>query len=136
MTRFAAAALALLAASSIGAQQNDIDRWWAHVVYLADDSMQGRQTGSAEHLKAAEYVAAQLRRAGLQPGNGNSYLQPVEFVTREVDEPNSSLALVRDVDETAAQVLDHLDALRLATREGVRLAIQAQVLEPDVDHVL
>ena len=100
MTRFAAAALAVLAAASIGAQQNDIDRWWAHVAYLADDSMQGRQTGSAEHLKAAEYVAAQFRKAGLQPGNGDSYLQPVEFVTREVDEPNSSLALVRDGVET------------------------------------
>jgi Zn-dependent M28 family amino/carboxypeptidase len=95
-----AAALGLLAAASIHAQPNEIDRWWAHVVYLADDGLEGRQTGSPGHLKAAEYVAEQFRKAGLKPGNGSSYLQPVEFVTREVDEPNSSLALVRDGVET------------------------------------
>ena len=101
MNRFAAAAaLTAAAAVSTGAQQNDIDRWWAHVVHLADDSMQGRQTGSPEHLKAAAYVASQFRKAGLLPGNGSEYLQPVEFVTREVDEANSSLALVRDGVET------------------------------------
>src|SRR5262249_11010741 len=27
--------------------------WWAHVQYLADDSMRGRLTGSEDYLKAA-----------------------------------------------------------------------------------
>ena len=34
------------------------------------------------------------------------------------------------------EVLDHLDALRLAARERVGLAIEGQVVEADVDHVL
>ena len=31
--------------------------WWRHVVFLADDDMRGRETGSPEHRKAAEYAA-------------------------------------------------------------------------------
>ena len=100
MKRTALVAAALLASVSTSAQQAEIDRWWAHVVYLSDDGLRGRQTGSPEHLKAAEYVAEQFRRAGLKPGAGQGFLQPVEFVTRSVDEPNSSVALVRDGVET------------------------------------
>ena len=40
---------------------------------------------------------------------------------------------VHHVDQAAAEVLDHLDALRLAARERVGLAVQAQVVEADVD---
>ncbi len=43
---------------------------------------------------------------------------------------------VHHVDEAAAEVLHHLDPLRLAARERGGLAVQAQVVEPDVDHVL
>lgn len=96
MKRLAFVALVLIGAPAPHAQQSDIDRWWAHIVYLSDDSMQGRQTGSPEHRKAAEYVAEQLRKAGLKPGAGRGYLQPVDFVSRQVVEDKSSLAIVRD----------------------------------------
>ena len=43
---------------------------------------------------------------------------------------------VHHVDEAAAEVLDHLDALRLAAGQRVGLAVEAQVVEPDVDHGL
>ena len=36
-------------------------RWWSHVAALADDKLEGRNTGSPGHRKAAEYVAAELR---------------------------------------------------------------------------
>ena len=49
-----AALMLLLGAAGLGAQQREIDRWWSHVVYLADDRMQGRQTGSKEHREAAD----------------------------------------------------------------------------------
>src|SRR2546422_6419571 len=32
-------------------------RWWAHVQFLADDKLEGRDTGSEGHRKAAAYVA-------------------------------------------------------------------------------
>lgn len=71
------------------------DRWWAHVSFLADDAMKGRETGSPEHRKAAEYVAAEFKRAGLEPGGTAGYLQPVSFRSRRIVEAQSSLALVR-----------------------------------------
>jgi Zn-dependent M28 family amino/carboxypeptidase len=69
--------------------------WWKHVAFLAHDEMRGRETGSPEHRKAANYVAEALADAGVQPGGGNGYLQPVTFRSRRIDEARSSLALVR-----------------------------------------
>lgn len=70
--------------------------WWRHVATLAHDSMRGRETGSAEHRRAAAYVADVFRRAGLRPAGTDGYLQTVRFRTRRVVEERSSLALVRD----------------------------------------
>src|SRR5262249_10199568 len=38
-----------------------------HVEYLASDAMKGRLTGTPEARKAAEYIAGQLKKDGLQP---------------------------------------------------------------------
>jgi len=70
-------------------------RWFAHVEFLADDDMRGRETGSPEHRKAADYVADQFERAGLEPAGIAGYMQPVTFRSRRIDESKSSLALVR-----------------------------------------
>jgi Zn-dependent M28 family amino/carboxypeptidase len=69
-------------------------QWWAHVQFLADDSMKGRDTGSPEHRKAAEYVADHFKRAGLEPAGTKGYFQPVSFRSRRIVEAQSSLALV------------------------------------------
>jgi Zn-dependent M28 family amino/carboxypeptidase len=74
----------------------DGDRWWSHVKFLADDRLEGRDTGSEGYRKAAAYVAAEFQQAGLKPGGGNGYLQPVRFRSRRIVEEKSSLALVRD----------------------------------------
>ena len=72
------------------------DLWWAHIQYLADDSMQGRDTGSDGYRKAVEYVAGKMETFGLKPAGTDGYLQPVQFETRQLVEDESSLALVRD----------------------------------------
>ncbi len=54
-TTLAVASVAFLAAA------NDATRWWSFVQYLASDAMEGRNTGSDGHRKAAEYVAAQFQ---------------------------------------------------------------------------
>jgi hypothetical protein len=72
------------------------DRWWAHVRFLADDALEGRETGSAGHRKAAAYVAAELQKAGVLPAGSDGYLQPVRFRSRRILEDQSSLALVRN----------------------------------------
>jgi Zn-dependent M28 family amino/carboxypeptidase len=74
-------------------------RWWSHVSVLADDKLEGRDTGSPGHRKAAEYVAAEFARAGLQPAGTDGYFQTIQFKSRKVVDERSSLALIRDSKE-------------------------------------
>jgi hypothetical protein len=55
----------------------------ADVSFLAADTLQGRGTPSAGLEIAAEYIAAEFRRAGLDPGGDDGYFQaaPFESVT-------------------------------------------------------
>jgi hypothetical protein len=71
------------------------EHWFAHVKYLADDSLQGRNAGSPGHRKAAEYLAAQLKQAGMKPLFKGSYLQPVELRSRKVLREGTSATLLR-----------------------------------------
>ena len=81
---------------SIGlALRADANRWWSHVKVLADDSMEGRNTGSPGHTRAAEYVASEFRKAGLEPAGTDGFIQTVAFDTRRIVESGSSLTLVR-----------------------------------------
>ena len=68
--------------------------WWSHVKFLADDSLEGRETGSEGLRKAQAYAVEQLHKAGLEPAGVNGFYQPVHFNQYEVDEAKSSLALV------------------------------------------
>jgi hypothetical protein len=50
---------------------------------FADDSMQGRETGTDGHLKSTAYIARELKRLGVQPGGDEgSYFQEVPMVRR------------------------------------------------------
>ncbi len=71
--------------------------WWKHVQVLADDSMQGRQTGSAEYLRAAAYVVGQFKADGLEPaGKDGTFYQPVKFDVQRVIAEKSSMTLTVD----------------------------------------
>jgi Peptidase family M28 len=70
--------------------------WWDYVKVLADDSMEGRETGSEGLRKAQAYIVEQLKSAGLEPAGDNGFYQPVKLVSRQIDESGSSLALVRN----------------------------------------
>ena len=75
-------------------QNFDGKTWWDYVKVLASDDMEGRETGSAGLRKASAYVVQQLEKAGLQAAGSNGFYQPVQFVSRQIDESGSSLALV------------------------------------------
>jgi Zn-dependent M28 family amino/carboxypeptidase len=70
--------------------------WWDYVKVLADDSMEGRETGSEGLRKAQAYIVEQLKSDGLQPAGSNGFYQPVKLISRQIDESASSLALVRN----------------------------------------
>src|SRR5262252_3447266 len=49
----------------------DEKTWWDYVKVLADDNMQGRETGSPGLRKAQAFVVDQLKRNGLEPAAVN-----------------------------------------------------------------
>ena len=73
-------------------------------------------------------------RVALVPQLLQQFVEPV-YVTRV--QPDAGLIEdVHDIDQAAADVLDHLYPLRLAAGERIRGPVKAEVLQADVDHVL
>lgn len=70
--------------------------WWDYIKVLADDKMEGRDTGSRGEHAAQEYAVDQLKKAGLEPAGTNGFYQPVRFVSRHIIEKDCSLTLVHD----------------------------------------
>jgi hypothetical protein len=79
-----------------GARHFDGQSWWNQVKVLADDKMEGRETGSRGERAAQEYAAEQFKNAGVKPAGVNGFYQPVKFVSRQIAEKDCSLTLVRD----------------------------------------
>jgi Peptidase family M28 len=69
-------------------------QWWADISALANDSMEGRQTGSAGYMRAAQYVITRFKAEGLKPAGTSGFTQPVEFEQQLVDQNASSLDLI------------------------------------------
>src|SRR5262245_56291555 len=67
--------------------------WWNYVWVLAADDMEGRETGSTGLRKAQDYVVEQLKSAGLEPAGMKGYFQPIQLVSRQIVEKESSLTL-------------------------------------------
>src|SRR5205085_9913472 len=70
----------------------DDHSWWTHVKFLADDSLEGRDTDSEGLQKAQAYAVEQLQQANLQPAGSNGFYQHVHFNQFQFLEHNSTLA--------------------------------------------
>jgi len=93
--------LAILGTAPSNTNHFDGKSWWGHVKVLADDNLQGRETGSEGLRQAEQYIVEQakkdgLQAAGSQESGGTSFYQPVRFESRQIVEKDSSLALVRN----------------------------------------
>jgi hypothetical protein len=111
----------------------------ADVSFLASDLLEGRDTPSRGLDLAAEYIAAQYRRAGLEPVGDDGYYQTANFVTvtantegldftldangATVKAATASIAL----QEPVALTLDHAAVVKVAMDD--QAAIEA--LTPD-----
>jgi Zn-dependent M28 family amino/carboxypeptidase len=117
-----------LACAAVSPAQNgsashfDGNSWWAHVKYLADDSLEGRDTGSEGLRKAQAYAVEQFQKAGLEAAGANGFYQPIRFVQFEVYESNSSLNLVAGDKSTALSFADDAFISTRATRESTKLS--------------
>jgi hypothetical protein len=51
----------------------------AHVMYLADDKLEGRRTGTTGELLAMQYISEQFKKDGLLPKGTNGYIQEFDI---------------------------------------------------------
>ena len=131
--RFAVVAFAVLVAAPLVAQGpspvgDEQTRWWTHVKTLADDTFEGRQTGSDGYRKAAAYVAEQFERAGLKPAGTKGYFQAVQFTRRRIVEAQSQVALVQGGNAGKEDVLRFGDDITINLRAELTPSVDAPMV--------
>ena len=68
-----------------------------HMEILASDEMLGREAGTENYDKAAQYVIDNFKVLGLQPlGHNGSYKQPIRFLESKLDIESTELILFKD----------------------------------------
>jgi hypothetical protein len=86
---------------------------------IADDSMEGRDTGRRGGLRSAQYIAGELKRLGLEPaGNNGTYLQQIPWISRMPD----TTAVLRVGETTLRWGADYL----VLPKVGFALALGGQ----------
>jgi len=103
----------LLGAPSFAAPDENLSpsakQWWADVSFIASDTNEGRQTGSAGYMRAADYVIGRMKAEGLAPAGENGFLQQVTFEQQVVDQDASRASLVNaDGSEAPLKIGDAL----------------------------
>jgi hypothetical protein len=98
--------------------------WWHTTEALSNDSMEGRDTGSAAYQRAAQYVANRFKAAGLEPaGENGGYFQSVPMHESSVRPEGTSFALISpDGSETA---LTFLQQISIAPTEDLTPKLEA-----------
>lgn len=86
---------------------NDLMR---HIRFLADDKLEGRESGGPGNPEATKYVAKEFRKYGLKPlGESKSLLQPFEIgLNAELDESCALSVRVREKREILKIGKDYL----------------------------
>ena len=69
-------------ASAVSITPSQID---GHLRFLSSDLLEGRAPATRGGRLAAEYIASQLRAAGVEPGVNGSYIQPVPIDVVKAD---------------------------------------------------
>ena len=140
--RFLAAAFAAIVVAGAAAQvqpkvtANDLK---ADVSFLASDALEGRGTPSKGLDIAAEYIAAEFRRAGLEPAGDDGYFQTAPYASvtpnlegleltletggRVIKAESASMGL----QEAAARDLSHVPAVKVTMKDAAAL----DALTPD-----
>ncbi|MEO0465789.1 MAG: M28 family metallopeptidase [Pseudomonadota bacterium] len=95
--------------ASIGAA--DAARVEAHMAYLADDALEGREAGTPGYDMAAAYVAGQMEEIGLTPaGIGGTYFQNVPL-RRSLRNADSVVMTVTGEDGVQLDLTEYSDWL-------------------------
>ena len=67
----------------------------ADLTFLASDALEGRMSLQNGDAVAIQWIASEFAKAGLQPAENGSFLQPVELIEYRADRAQSYVALKR-----------------------------------------
>lgn len=92
----------------------------SHIAVLANDSLQGRRPFTVGETKTVNYISAELKKVGVEPGNGDSYIQKVPMVevtstpstTMEISGKNGKFSL-KAVEDFVAFTRREQDTIQL-----------------------
>ena len=73
---------------------------YAHLAYLADDALEGREVGTPGYAMAAKYVAEQFAAFGLEPGGTEEWYQPVPLQSFQLDTESVAMTVHREAGDT------------------------------------
>jgi len=94
----------------------DTKAWWHTTEALSGDDMEGRDTGTAAYQRAADYVVARFKAAGLQPaGENGGYFQTVPMHQVEVN-PSTAWVVVNEGEKSD-------DTFRLKFLEDITVTV-------------
>ncbi len=139
------AARPLAAQRRIAVDSSTAARAGALLGVLADDSLEGRDTGSRGGAAAARFIAAELARAGLQPAGDSGWFQRVPLARQTVTLPNgqtrrrvvmlASLAALDSVPPADRLPFAAVNVVGVIPGSDPRLRDEAVVLTAHYDHV-
>ena len=99
-----------------------LERMRKDITYLASDECEGRGVGTKGLDKAADYIAAEFKKAGLKPGGvDGTYFQPFPFATNAQLDGDSTLVLQGPGDKKIA-LQQGSDFQVMGTSAGVKLS--------------
>ncbi len=91
-------------------------RWWSYTEALANDKMEGRDTGSPGYEQAENFVIGQFTKAGLSPAGTNGFKQPVPLHSLKLQPEASPIRLMRPQGPTK---LDWFRQVTIAVRPNL-----------------
>lgn len=80
------------------------------VVFLSDDKLEGRQTGSEGEKAAADFISKRFKAIGLEPKGTNGYFQEFTFTPKK--DPHSKAEFTNSSSDgtiTGKNVLGYID---------------------------
>ncbi len=105
-------------------------RWWHETTALANDFMEGRDTGTEAYERAAKYVAANFAASGLKPaGDNGTFFQRVPMQEVDLDIAHSSVEIeIARGDAGSLLQLKLLEQVTLQPSEALPLNTRAEMV--------
>lgn len=112
----------------------------SHVRFLADDLLEGRDTGARGHEIASLYIASEFEKYGLTPaGDDGTFMQRIQFRQAYLDQRSPSLTLTNSETEISLNYpADYITSANVSNTEaslqGKLVFVGYGIVAPSLEH--